>query len=68
MIYRRYWFFTSYFGMYLFLPVINKGIVYLTKYELRLVVMTTLFIFRFWRFNKNPDKDVFQMHNGFSMV
>ena len=68
MIYRRYWFFTSYFGMYLFLPVINKGIVYLTKYELRLVVMTTLFIFIFWRFNKNPDKNVFQMHNGFSMI
>ena len=68
MIYVRYWFFTSYFGMYLFLPVINKGIVSLSKYELRLVVLTTLFIFIFWRFYKNPGQDMFHMNSGFSMV
>ena len=68
MIYVKYWYFTSYFGMYLFLPVINKGIVSLSKYELRLVVLTTLFIFVFWRFYKNPDQDMFLMNRGFSMV
>ena len=31
VIFNRYWYFTTYFGMYLFLPVINKGIENLTK-------------------------------------
>ena len=26
IIYKRYWYFTAYFGMYLFLPIINSGI------------------------------------------
>ena len=30
IIFKRYWYFTAYFGMYLFLPVINKGISCLT--------------------------------------
>ena len=68
MIFNRYWYFSSYFGMYLFLPVINKGIASLTKYELRLVVLTTLGIFIFWREYKNKDDDLFHFHNGFSMI
>jgi hypothetical protein len=28
VIYSRYWYFTSYFGMYIFLPAVNKGIQY----------------------------------------
>ena len=68
MIFNRYWYFSSYFGMYLFLPVINKGIASLTKYELRLVVLTTLGIFIFWREYKNKDEDLFHFHNGFSMI
>ena len=28
MIFNRYWYFTAYFGMYLILPVINKGIAF----------------------------------------
>ena len=31
IIYRRYWYFTAYFGMYLFLPAVNKGISILKK-------------------------------------
>ena len=68
MIFNRYWYFSSYFGMYLFLPVINKGIASLTRYELRLVVLTTLGIFIFWREYKNKDEDLFHFHNGFSMI
>ena len=68
MIFNRYWYFSSYFGMYLFLPVINKGIVSVTKYEMRLVVLTTLGIFIFWREYKNPGEDLFHFHNGFSMI
>lgn len=68
IIFKRYWFFTIYFGMYLFLPVINKGISCLTKYELRLVVLSTLGIFVFWRDFKNPKTDVFNMNGGSSVI
>ena len=66
IIYIRYWYFTAYFGMYLILPVINKGISILTKYELRLVVISTLGIYVFWRRIKNPINDVFHLMRGFS--
>ena len=49
MIYNLYWYYTQYFGMYLFLPVINKGISQLSRYEFRLVVMSTLGIFVLWK-------------------
>ena len=68
IIFQRYWYFTAYFGMYLFLPVINKGISCLSKYEFKLVIMSTLGIFVFWRDFKNPDKDVFNLNSGNSMI
>jgi len=64
---RRYWYFTIYFGMYLFLPVINKGIGCLTKYEFRLVVISTIGIFTFWRDFKNPREDIFILSVGSSI-
>ena len=68
IIFNRYWYFTTYFGMYLFLPLINKGIDYSSKYEFRLVVLTTLFIFVFWNEYKNPNEDIFHMNKGCSIV
>ena len=68
IIFRRYWYFTAYFGMYLLLPIINKGIAYLTKQELKLVVLSTLGIFVFWRDFKNPNNDVFNLNQGFSLI
>ena len=68
IIFRKYWFFTAYFGMYLFLPIINKGISILSKSEFRLVVITTLGLFVFWRDLKNPNSDVFDMMSGFSLI
>ena len=68
IIFVRYWFFTSYFGMYLFLPIFNKGIEYLSKYEFRLVVMSTLGVFVFWREYKNPKEDIFLLQNGNSIL
>ena len=44
----RYWYFTSYFGMFIFLPVVNKGIQYLNRPEFKLLVMSILGIFVFW--------------------
>ena len=68
LIFYRYWYFSIYFGMYLFVPIINKGIASLTKYEFRLVVMSTLFVFVFWKDYKNPDEDLFQLHEGKSVL
>ena len=54
--------------MYLFLPVINKGISCLTKYELKFVAMSTLAIFVFWRDLNNQKDDVFLMNKGYSTI
>ena len=68
IVFQRYWYFTAYFGMYLYLPVINKGISCLTKYEFRLVVLSILTILVLWKDFKNPDKDVFNLRGGNSMI
>ena len=68
IVFRRYWFFTSYFGMYLFLPIINKGIEYATKSELRAVIITVNFIFGIWRYYKNPGDDIFLLSVGASIT
>ena len=68
IIFKRYWYFTIYFGMYLFLPVINRGISVLSKFEFNLVILSTLGIFVLWRDYKNPNKDVFGMNNSNSMI
>ena len=68
IIFHRYWYFTCYFGMYLFLPVINKGITILRKSEFKLIVISTLGIFSFWRQVKNPKNDVFHLNGGFSVL
>jgi hypothetical protein len=64
IIFKRYWYFKAYFVMYLFLPVINRGISVLSKFELKLVILSTLGILVFWRDYKNPNKDVFVMKEG----
>ena len=68
IIFQRYWYFTAYFGMYLFLPVINKGISYLTRQDFKLVIMSTFGIFDFWRDLKNQKQDIFNMRSGNSMI
>lgn len=65
---ERYWYFTAYFGMYLFLPVINKGIASLTKNEFKLVVLSILGLFVLWRDHKNPKKDVFHLKDGYTVL
>ena len=68
VIFETYWYFTSYFGMYLFLPVINKGIVYLTKTELRNVFITLIVIYIIVRDIVNPKRDPFRISSGYSSV
>ena len=63
-----YWYFTRYFGMYLFLPVINKGIESLNKSELRMVFISLIFIFVIVKDYMNPKGDPFRMCDGYSVV
>ena len=68
VVFNLYWYFTTYFGMYLFLPVINKGIAQLTRYEFRLVVMSTLGILIVWKDYKNKRNDIFRIGDGHSVI
>ena len=65
---ERYWYFTAYFGMYLFLPAINKGIQNLNKSELKLLVMSIIGVFFIWRHYMNPKNDIFRFHGCFSSI
>lgn len=68
MIYEKYWYFTAYFGMFLYLPAINKGIIYLNKSQFKLMVLSSLGILVFWREYMNPERDVFKTHKGYSTL
>ena len=68
IIYKRYWYCTSYFGMFIFLPAINKGIQYLNKSEFKLLVMSIFGIFVFWQTYINNKGDYFNMNGGHSII
>jgi len=68
VIFEAYWYFTKYFGMYLFLPVINKGIESLNKSELRMVFISIIFIFIIVKDYLNPNADPFIISNGNSVL
>ena len=68
IIFRKYWYFTSYFGMYLFLPLINKGISISNKIELKAVIMSTIGIFIFWKDYIVINKDPFKINSGYSVL
>ena len=40
VVYRKYWYFTAYFGMYLFVPLINKALSIVNKKELLIIVIS----------------------------
>ena len=68
VIYGRYWYFTSYFGMFLFLPAVNKGIQYLNKPEFKALVMSIFGIFVVWQSYMNIKNDHFKMNGGSSTI
>ena len=68
VIYYRYWYFTSYFGMFLFLPAVNKGIQYLNKPEFKALVMSIFGIFVVWQSYMNSKQDHFKMNDGLSTI
>ena len=68
LVFHKYWYFTQYFGMYLLLPVVNKGLATLTKTELKMLVISTLGIYIIWKDFFNPKIDTFKMKNGYSVL
>ena len=68
VIYGKYWYFTSYFGMFLFLPAVNKGIQYLNKPEFKALVMSICGIFVIWQSYMNSKDDHFKMNDGVSTL
>jgi hypothetical protein len=68
VIHNRYWYFTSYFGMFLFLPAVNKGIQYLNKPECKALVMSIFGIFVIWQSYMNSKEDHFRMNDGISTI
>ena len=68
VIFNKYWYFTSYFGMYIYLPAINRGIEYLTKSEFKILILSIFSIFVLWHNYMNQKSDVFKFNKGFSPI
>ena len=68
VIYNKYWYFTSYFGMYLFIPLINKGLSIINKNELKIIVISLIGIFIIWRDFIIIYSDPFILNSGYSVL
>ena len=67
VIFYQYWYFVKYFGMYFYLPLINKGIDYLTKTELRIAVISLHCIMIIWPEYIRKDSNNFNIDGGCSI-
>ena len=65
---RQYWYFTAYFGMYLFLPVINKGLESINKSQLKVTMLSFIIIFIILQDYINPKSNSFQIGGGYSLI
>ena len=54
--------------MNLYIPIINKGIVYLNKSELKICFISILVIFVFWHDIMNLKVDIFLVNKGYSLL
>ena len=68
VIFEKYWYFTAYFGMYLFLPLINKGLSIVNKKELKIIILSILLVFIILKDYILPDKDPFRFSSGYSPI
>ena len=64
----KYWYFTEYFGMYLFLPVINKGLESINKSQLKVSIFSFIIIFVILQDCINPKLNSFKIDDGFSVI
>lgn len=68
VIFNRYWYFTEYFGMYLFLPLINNGIYHLNENDFKILIISIHGIFIIWKDFINNKSSIFHMNNGHSVL
>ena len=68
VVFEKYWYFTSYFGMYLFLPIINNGVSILSSKDLKILVISFLGIFIIWKDFISFRGDPFRMISGYSTL
>jgi len=65
-----YWYFTAYFIVYFFFPLINVGIKYIGKREIGIFNLTLFLFFscfnQIQHYSKILKKDIFDFHNGFT--
>ncbi len=64
----QYWYFTAYFGMYLFLPVINKGIENINKSQLKVMIIMLISVYVIFKDYMFPKNDVLLMNKGYSVI
>ena len=63
---NQYWFFSMYFGMFLFLPIINKGLEIINESQLKIAFVSFIFFFVILKdYFKN---DIFKENNGNSVL
>ena len=65
VIHGEYWYFTSYFGMYPFLNIINLGISKITSTEFKKSVYFIIGIFIIW---SSYFRDIFAQNSGYSPI
>ena len=65
---QQYWYFTQYFGMYLFLPIINKGIENINQSQFKIMIITLISVFIVLKDCMIPEGDIFKMSDGYSVI
>lgn len=66
-VFSKYWYMTKYFGMYLFLPLINNGIANISKGDLNIIIFSFLGIYIVWK-DYMTQSDPFVFKNGYSII
>lgn len=68
VIFIQYWYFTIYFGLYLFLSLINKGLSLINKFEFKKILLSIIGILIIWRDFILDKEDPFVFNYGYSIV
>ena len=63
---KTYWYFTEYFHMYLFIPIINKGINHLNQNQLKMALVSLFFINIILKDIINPKVEF--LNSGYSLL
>ena len=65
---NSYWYFSTYFGMYLFLSIINKGLSLVDKTELRIIILSLFGILFIWKDIMSKDPQNFCSDTSFTTL